>query len=123
VGGEAVTTTRRGKATNTLAALAFLLTAWGVDAIAHSSASQLDLRRFGGCEDVCEALARDSYVARFLLPYVTAALLLDGLAGLFLLAATANGNLGIRGVLLTVLWVPTVAYHGLGWIVSFVFAA
>ena len=96
-----------------LVALALVLAAWGVSCLGQYRADRLDLSRFGGCEDVCEALARDGYVAKLQLPYFMAAVLLDGLAVLPLLAAAAIGQVRWLGALVALLWLPTIAWHGL----------
>jgi hypothetical protein len=116
-------TARRPKLVLPLLALALLLAAWGVSCLGQYRASQLDLSRFGPCEDVCEALGRDGYVAKFLLPYFTAAVLIDGLAVLGLCAAAAAGQFRVVGALVAVLCLPTIAWHGFGWLVSFVLAS
>ena len=105
-----------------LIALALLLAAWGASCLGQHLASRLDLSRFGPCEDVCESLARDGYVAKFELPYITAALLLDGLAVVALFSAGAVGRFGVYGLLVSILCLPTIAWHGLGRFVSHVFA-
>jgi hypothetical protein len=115
--------TRRPKPVLPLVAFALLLAAWGSSYLGQHHGSQLDLSRFGPCEDVCESLGRDGYVARFQLPYFTAAVLLDGLAVLALGAAGMAGQFRVIGGLVALASVPTIAWHLLGWFVTFVFAA
>jgi hypothetical protein len=117
-----VPTAPRRKPLLPLVALGLLLAAWGSSCLGGYAASQLDLSRFGRCEEVFEALARDGYVARFQLPFLTAAVLLDGLAVVALWAAGMAGQFRVLGGLVAVLCVPTVLWHGLGWLVLAVFA-
>jgi hypothetical protein len=95
-------------------ALGLLSSAWGASCLGEYRANHLDLSRFGPCEEVFEALARDGYVKGFLLPYFTAATLLDGLAVGALVVAVAAGKFRVLEVLVAVLCVPTVAWHALG---------
>ena len=113
---------RRPKPVLPLVALALLLVAWGASSFGQYRSSRLDLSRFGRCEDVCEALARDGYVAKFQLPYFTASVLLDGLAVSALVTAAAVRQFRLLGALIAVLCLLTVAWHLLGCFVNFVFA-
>jgi hypothetical protein len=106
-----------------LVALGLLLAAWVVYWVGQYRATQLDLSRFGRCEEVYEALARDGYVARFQVPYFAAAVLLDGLVFVSLLSAVVFGRFRLLGVLVAVLWLPTLAWHALACFVTSLFAA
>ena len=101
-------------------ALALLLAAWGTFVLGRSQAHQLDLSGFGRCEDVYDRFARDGYVARFMFPYLTAALLMDGLATVALVAEVFAGRFRLLYVLALVLWLPTCALHGLTWFAALV---
>jgi hypothetical protein len=98
-------------------ALGMLLAAWGAVCLGRYRADHLDLSRFGRCEEVFEALARDTYVLQFQFPYITTAVLFDGLAVAALFAARAARQFRVLGVLVAVLCVPTVACHALMWYV------
>jgi hypothetical protein len=113
---------RRPKPVLPLIAFALLLTAWGIFCLGAHQASLLDLSQFGPCEDVCESLGRDGYVARFQLPYFTGAVVFDCLAVIARVAAGVARQFRVLGVLAAVLCVPTVALHGLGLFVLFMFA-
>jgi hypothetical protein len=101
-----------------LIALALLLGAWSASCLGQYRASHLDLSRFGPCEEVFEALARDYYVGNFQIPYFTTAALLDGLAVMMLLAAGAFGQFRLVGVLVAILAMPSAAWHLLGLLFS-----
>jgi hypothetical protein len=101
-----------------LIALALLLGAWSASCLGQYRSSHLDLSRFGPCEEVCEALAKDDYVGHFQLPYFTTAALLDGLAVMMLLAAGAFGQFRLLGVLVATFAIPSAAWHLLGLLFS-----
>ena len=118
-----IETARHPKPLLTLIAFTLLLTAWGSSVVGQHRAGQLDLSRFGPCDDVCDALNKDGYVAKFQLPYFQVALFLDGLAVITLVAAFVAGRFRVLGLLVALISVPTIAWHGLAWFVSFVFAS
>ena len=106
-----------------LIAFSLLLAAWVSSCVGQHRAAQLDLSRFGDCGDIYDALNRDGYVAKFELPYFTAAVILDGLAVLALFVAYTSGQFRLVGGLVAVVCMPTVAWHLLGWFVTLVFAS
>src|SRR4051812_6552645 len=74
------------------AALVFLASGWAAYLYGQKVISELDLSRFGPCEDVCESLSRDHFVAGQHLPYVSASVVLTALATL------ASGGAVIRAI-------------------------
>jgi hypothetical protein len=109
-----------------LAALGLALAAWSIFCLGKYRVSQLDLSRFGPCEEVFEALRRDGYTAEFLLPYFAVAVLLDGMALVLaivgLLVAVVDKRFRILGVLVALFVNASGAYHLVGWLVSSAFS-
>ena len=118
-----IETARRLKLLLTPIALTLLLAAWGSSLLGQHKASQLDLSRFVPCADVYDALHKDGYVAKFQLPYFEVALFLDGLAVIMLVAAFVAGRFRVLSLLVALISVPTIAWHGLAWFVLSVFAS
>jgi hypothetical protein len=77
---------------------------------------------YGPAPEVVDALKRDTYIARRILPYYSVAVLLDVLAVLTLAARSRPGWPRVLKVLAAVLLVPTVPLHGLAWLVTGIFA-
>jgi hypothetical protein len=105
------------------AALALLHAAWMLSFTGRHRADQLDVSQFGPCEEVYEAFARDQYVAGFQRPYFAAAVLFDCLAVTALFAAGAARQLGVTGILVALLCLPSIAWHMVGLLVTMMFAA
>ena len=95
-------------------ALVFLLAAWATTSVGQYRANRLDLTRFGACEDVCESLARDAFVGKFLMRYFAAALFLDMAAVVCLFAAGAFKQFRVFASLVAVFCSLTAAWHAFG---------
>jgi hypothetical protein len=117
-----LTTTRRPRPLLLLIALGLLLVAWGIWYAGRQRASRIDLSLFGPCEDVCDALTRDGYIASIQLPYYRAAFLLDVAALVTLLAAGILGQFRTVGILVVLMWGPTITWHALSLFVCSVFS-
>jgi hypothetical protein len=76
---------------------------------------------YGPAPDVVDALGRDAYVGRNTLPSLTAVLVLDGLAILALSVGSRPGWPRAVRVLGVVLLVPSVPWHALAWLATWVF--
>jgi hypothetical protein len=96
---------------------------WAVEFSGRHHTNQLDLSRFGKCEDVCESLARDSFVAKEIRPYWRAATCLDGLALLAVVWQLSGGRFRLLGVIVGIAGTASVAWHGLNWFWTSVFAS
>jgi hypothetical protein len=102
-----------------LLSFALLLAAWGAYFLGQHRANALDLSQFGRCEDVCDALRRDAYVAGYLVSYFGAAVALDGLAAVTLIGAAVRAQIGVRGfVAAALLCYCSAAWHGMCWVVA-----
>lgn len=79
--------------------------------------------QWGPAPDVVDALGRDNFVCRHTLPYVTAVIVADVAAAVCLLPRTRWGWPLVVKVVVAVLLVPSCGLHGLGWLVTALFAA
>jgi len=75
----------------------------------------LDLSRFGKCEDVQEAIARDTYVAKCYLPHQWQMFVLHILSVMSLLAAFFMSRVRVLVVFIFMCWMGSFGLHLLGW--------
>jgi hypothetical protein len=106
--------------------LALLAAAWGAYASGWYVVSQLDLSQFKTCNNDFPGGAMDRCVARHFLPFIAAAVLLDGLALAALVLTVAGGRLPVvLRVLLAAALGPvglaSVGWHGLHLLVELLF--
>jgi hypothetical protein len=103
--------------------LGLLAAAWGIALAGRYHASRLDLSRFGDCGDVCDALTRDGYIARQVLPFWFAVVATDVAAAVMLYRADARRP----GAAVTLIFLfaasPNWAVHGCVWMFIMIIAA
>ena len=102
-------------------ALGLLAAAWVMYFLIMGYSARLS-ERWGPAPDVVDALQRDGYGARHILPYLSVVLLLDMLVLGALAPQSRPGWPRVLKVLVAVLLVPTALFHGLAWLVTLFFA-
>jgi hypothetical protein len=101
-----------------LLALGFLVAAWAVVVTGEQRVSELDLSRWGTDLDIPERLPIDKYVACHFRPYIWTAMALEGLAYAALCWSGRRGRPGVFGVAVWIVWLLSVGWHGLNWLVT-----
>jgi hypothetical protein len=105
-----------------LVALGLVLAAWLAFAAGRERVSRLDLSRWGTDLDIPERLAIDEYCARYFLPYIRTAVLLDVIALTALWWALARGRFRVLATAVMLVGLGSAAWHGLSWLVASFFA-
>jgi hypothetical protein len=96
-----------------------VVTAWLTYLLTGQYADRLQ-EMWGPTPDVVDALGRDRFVSRHTLPYLTAVVVLDGVAVICLLVRNRRRW---PMVLAAILLVPGCGLHGLAWFVTGLFEA
>ncbi len=102
-------------------ALGLLAAAWVTYYLIMCYGTRL-AERWGPAPDVVDALQRDGYVSRRILPYLMVVMLLDMLALGALVPQSRAVWPRVLKVLIAVLLVPTALFHCLACVVSMIFA-
>jgi hypothetical protein len=102
----------RGSVLWPVVSLGLLAAAWGAFLLTQGYAARL-AKRWGPAPEVVDALGRDAYVSRRIIPYLMLVLFLDLIAAGSLAVASRHGWPRVLKVLAVVLLVPTIPLHGL----------
>lgn len=99
-----------------LVTLGLVAAAWAAFLLAHGYADQLR-EQWGPAPEVPDALRCDIYVARHILPWFSAAVMLDMAAALSMGVRSRRGWPLALKVAAGLLLVPSAGFHGLVWLV------
>jgi hypothetical protein len=109
---------KTGKWVLPVISIALLLGAWSIEFMAHYHISRLDLSRFGNCDEVPGALARDTYVLSQWHPYLAASILLDAMAFMALFGSVIVDRFRILSFPIAALWLISAIWHCLAFLAS-----